>query len=139
MSSEKMFSYVIYRGGRLSKGHFWLHPKYYWTSIIYRLAVSYNQPNFTSNASWNPNATTFADNNTIGQSPFDIFINTNNTIYIPNQQTGQIIISSQENQTLITNNSITTSSSNLSNPYSLFVTILDNIYVDASNSMGGGG
>jgi hypothetical protein len=47
-----------------------------------------------------------------------------------------LIIWSQENQTLITNNSIT--SSNLSNSYSLFVTILDNIYVDASNSMGEG-
>jgi sugar lactone lactonase YvrE len=101
----------------------------------YFLAVSYNQPKFFSNASWNPNAITFADNNTIGQSPFDIFINTNNTIYVPNQQNGQIVIWIEENSTLTINNSIT--SSNLSNPSSLFVTMSGAIYVDTLNSFGG--
>ncbi len=102
--------------------------------IFYRLAVSYNQPNISSNATWNPNAITFADNNTIGQSPFDIFINTNNTIYVPNEQTGRIIIWSQDNQTLITHSF---TNSNLSNSYSLFVTMSSDVYVDTLNSFGG--
>ncbi len=100
----------------------------------YLLAVSYNQPTFSSYALWNPNATTFADNNTIGQYPFDIFINTNNTIYVPNQQNGQIIIWLEENNTLTRNNS---TNGNLSNPYSLFVTISGDIYIDTLNSFGG--
>ncbi len=104
-------------------------------SLISYLAVSYNQPKFFSNASWNSNATNFANSNTIGQTPFDNFIDTNDTIYVPNQQTGQIIIWFQENQTLITNNSNT--KINLSNPYSLFVTMSGDIYVDTLNSFGG--
>jgi hypothetical protein len=100
----------------------------------YFLALSYNQPNFSSNASWDLNATTFANNSIIGQYPFDIFINTNNTIYVPNQQNGEIIIWFEENNTLTRNNF---TSSNLSNPYSLFVTISGDIYVDTLNSMGG--
>ncbi len=54
---------------------------------------------------------------------------------MPNQQNGHIIIWSEENNTLITNNSIT--SSNLSNAYSLFVTMSGNIYIDSLNSFGG--
>ncbi len=114
--------------------------KFYFDRVIiifsyYLLAVSYNQPKFSSNVTWNPNATTFADNSTIGQYPSDIFINTNNTIYVPNQQYGQIIIWSQQNQTQTTSNSIT--NSNLTNAYSLFVTISNDIYVDTLNSIGG--
>ncbi|CAF1376297.1 unnamed protein product, partial [Adineta ricciae] len=45
---------------------------------------SYNQPKLCSDASWNPNATTFAagGNNIIGSSPYGIFITINNTIYV---------------------------------------------------------
>ena len=100
----------------------------------YLLAISYNQPKFSSNASWNSNGSTFADRSIIGQNPFDIFINTNNTIYVPNQQNGQIVIWFEENNTLIRNNY---TSSNLSNPYSLFVTMSSDIYVDTLSSFGG--
>ncbi len=58
----------------------------------YLLAVSYNQPKFCSNASWNPNAITFADNSTVGSQPYDIFINTKNTIYVANHENGRIVV-----------------------------------------------
>jgi hypothetical protein len=53
---------------------------------------------------------------------------------VPNQQNGQIIIWLEENNTLTRNNS---TNGNLSNPYSLFVTISGDIYIDTLNSFGG--
>ena len=47
--------------------------------------ISFNQPKLYPRAAWNPNAITFANSITIGTSPYDIFINKNNTIYIPNR------------------------------------------------------
>ena len=101
------------------------------TFSYYFLAVSYNKPKFYSNTSWNPNAITFANSSTIGLNPYDIFINTKNTIYVLNQDSGQIVLWYGGNTTLTRNNF-----GNLSNPYSLFVTTSDDIYVDTFNSMG---
>jgi streptogramin lyase len=101
------------------------------TFLSYVLAVSYNQPTFCPNASWNPNATTFADNTTVGSSPFGIFVNTNNTVYVADRANGQILV--------WFNNSINptrTISGNLASPYSLFVTTSGDIYVDNGNSNG---
>ncbi len=94
-------------------------------------AVSYNQPKFCPNASWNASATTFAGINTVGSQPYGIFINTNNTVYVANRANNWISIWPAENNTLIQN--IT---GNWSSPYSLFVTIDDDIYVDNGNSYG---
>ena len=60
--------------------------------LSYVLAVSYNQPKFCPNASWNPNATTFANISTVGSNPFGIFVNTNNTVYATNQVNGLILV-----------------------------------------------
>ena len=107
-----------------------------YTSEVYiifsLLAVSYNQPILYSNSSWSPNATTVANITTTGSSPYDIFINTNNTIYVPNQDTGQNIVWSEGNTTLITN-----ISNNLVDSASLFVTTTDDIYIDTFHSVGG--
>jgi hypothetical protein len=59
----------------------------------------------------------------------------NNTIYVPNQQNGQILIWIEENQTLTTNNSV--NNNNLSNSYSLLVAMSGDIYIDTLNSFGG--
>ena len=95
------------------------------------VALSYNQPKFCPNASWNPNATTFADINTVGVNPHDIFVNTNNTIYVANQANGGIVVWSGGN-VLPTKNI----STNLTNPYSLFVTTAGEIYVAGDNPVG---
>ncbi|CAF3991505.1 unnamed protein product [Adineta steineri] len=44
---------------------------------------SFNQPKFSSLPTWNPNATYFAAGNISGNAIYNIFITTDNTIYIP--------------------------------------------------------
>ena len=99
---------------------------------MYLLGVSYNQPIFDSDASWNSNGTTILNNSSIGSYSYDIFINTNNTIYVPNQDNGQIIIWSEGNITSLTN-----ISANLLNSSSIFVTTTGDIYVDTFHLIGG--
>ena len=83
--------------------------------ILTTVEVSFNQPRFRPNATWNSNATNFA-NETL------IFINSNNSIYIPNQKTNEILISNNDKLSKKI-------SSNLSNPSSIFVTNNGDIYV----------
>ncbi|CAF1440351.1 unnamed protein product, partial [Adineta steineri] len=94
-------------------------------------ALSYNRPQFCSNASWYPNATTFADMSMMGSQPRDIFINTNNTIYVTSQAANSVLVWSEGNTIPIKN-----VSGNLSNPFGLFVTTAGEIYVDSDNPTG---
>jgi len=89
-------------------------------------AVSFNQPTFCSNASWNSNGTTFVDSSTIGSYVYATFIDTNNTIYVPNQSNGEVMIWSEGNVTS-TRNIL----GNLLNSSSLFVTNVGDIYADS--------
>jgi len=84
--------------------------------ILTAVEVSFNQPRFRPNATWNSNATNFANESLI-------FINSNNSIYIPNQKINEI---------LIWNNDKLSKKipSSLSNPSSIFVTNNGDIYVD---------
>jgi hypothetical protein len=43
--------------------------------------VSYNQPKFCPNVSWNANGTTFADAILLGSGPYGLYVNVNNTVY----------------------------------------------------------
>jgi len=88
--------------------------------------VSFNQPRFRPNATWNSIATTFANQTFVGTQPFGIFVNLNNSIYIPNRQTGEIHIWQNENDL----NPTKTISGSLSDPLSLFVTANGDIYVE---------
>ena len=56
------------------------------------LALSYNRPYLCPNATWNPNATTFASSNLVGADPYKVFVATNNTVYVANRQMGRVII-----------------------------------------------
>ena len=94
------------------------------------LAISYNRPKFYANTSWNPNATTFTNSTTVGLQPFDIFINTNNTVYVANRQNGQILQWPKGSVTPTRN------ISGLNLPRSLFVTESGVIYADNSVSYG---
>lgn len=93
------------------------------------IAASFNEPQFCSSATWNATAITFANNNTIGTYPYGIFVNTNNTVYVANQQYSLI-------QVWLEGNHIPTTItlSNNSYPYSIFVTVNGDIYVDNGNS-----
>lgn len=54
--------------------------------ILVHLAVAINRPNFCPSTTWYPNAITFANVSTVGVEPFGVFIDGNNTIYVPNRQ-----------------------------------------------------
>jgi len=94
------------------------------------LTLSYNQPRFCLNTIWNSNATTFADQSFVDTQPFSIFVNSNNSIYVPNRRTGQILIWLNENDL----NPTKTIEGNLSYPLSLFVKSNGDIYVDNGNN-----
>jgi len=87
--------------------------------------VSFNQPKFRTNATWNQNATTFANNFTIGTYPYALHIDTNNSIYTINRDNGRILIwmnnSTDPNFILYTNLS--------SSACSIFVTTNEQIYI----------
>ncbi|CAF1049894.1 unnamed protein product [Adineta steineri] len=88
-------------------------------------SLSYSQPTFCSNAIWSPNAVTFASSSTIGTLPYGIFIDGINTVYIPNRVTNTIL-SWPQWSTSSTSKSYT----NLSNPFSLFMSINGDTYID---------
>jgi hypothetical protein len=89
------------------------------------LALSFNQPNFSPTATWNSNAITFANQSIVGQYPGAIFVNTNNTIYVANQETQEILV--WEEGSIDPTEII---SGNFSNTSSLFVTSNGDIYID---------
>ncbi|CAF4104041.1 unnamed protein product, partial [Adineta steineri] len=94
-------------------------------------SISYNQPTFCSNALWYSNASTFASSSTIGSLPYGIFINGINTVYVPNRVINTILSWPQGSSTSTSN-----SYSNLSNPYSLFMSMTGDIYIDNGYSYG---
>lgn len=59
---------------------------------FFRIDISYNLPKFDPFTVWNPNGITFADNNTIGTFSLSIFIDKNNTVYVPGQSIDRIQI-----------------------------------------------
>ena len=71
--------------------------------------MSFNQPKLCTNATWDQNGITVADNQTVGQLPHTIFVNTNNTIYATNYENGIIQIwlegSTSPTDTIATNSS----------------------------------
>ena len=87
-------------------------------------AISYNQLKICPNASWNANATTFANNNTIGNWPYVLFIDTNNTIFTVRDKDGRILIWRNASVTLTT-----TISTNRSYSYSMFITDNEEIFL----------
>ena len=95
------------------------------------LALSFNQPKFSVNVTWNPNATTFAANNSDLLSPAGIFISTDNTVYLADHFNNRILIwvEGSINITRIV-------SGDLNLPYSVFVTLTGDIYVDNGYSNG---
>ena len=95
---------------------------YFFVSL---LALSFNQPKFSPIATWNSNGITFADQSFVGYTPRAIFVNTNDTIYVANWETGQILVWDEGS---ISPTKII--SGNFSNPRSLFVTSNGDIYID---------
>ncbi|CAF0853563.1 unnamed protein product [Adineta steineri] len=87
--------------------------------------LSFNPPKFCPNATWNPTATTFANQSIVGHWPRAIFVTRNNTIYVANKQNKTIVIWHEEsvNPTKIIHGNFTGSRS-------IFVTSNGDIYID---------
>ena len=93
--------------------------------VLIFVAPSYNQPKFCPSTTWNPNATTFAQSGTtLTLNPYGVFVNTNNTVYVSNYATSQILVWSESNPTPVRNISIV-----YYYPYHLFVTVNGDGYV----------
>ncbi len=95
------------------------------------LALSFNQPQFSPTAIWHPNGITLANQSIVGLSPSSIFVNTNNTIYVLNQQNNQILLwhGRSESPTKIV-------SGNFKEPAALFVKLNGDIYIDDGEENG---
>ncbi|CAF1606889.1 unnamed protein product [Adineta ricciae] len=94
-------------------------------SLYVNKGYSYNRPVLSFDSTWHPNGTTVLNETLIGFNPSDMFINQNNTIYVPNQESGDILVFLQGNFSLMQNISV-----NLINSSSLFVTKEEKIYID---------
>ncbi|CAF1383458.1 unnamed protein product [Adineta steineri] len=93
------------------------------------LGVPYNQPKLCANASWNATAITFANSTAVGTTPYGIFVNSNNTVYVADRLNSRVQVWLNGNTT-----PTRTISGGLSLPYSLFVTDNGDIYVDNANT-----
>ena len=95
------------------------------------LAVSYNEPKLCANASWNPDAITFANSTIIERDPMVLFITRENLLVTTRRGAGQILI--WHNATSL---SILNISTSWSSAFSLFVTSDDQIFVSTGDTPG---
>ncbi|CAF4188679.1 unnamed protein product, partial [Adineta steineri] len=95
------------------------------TFVSYSNVISFNQPKFGAYATWDSIAITFANSSTAGTSPYGIFVDTNNTVYVANKANNRI-------QVWLSGSSIPTRNitTGITSPYSIFATIAGDIYVD---------
>ncbi|CAF1209504.1 unnamed protein product [Adineta steineri] len=103
-------------------------PSQFFSNIFYTflvLALSFNQPKFSSTPIWDSNGITFANQSIVGEYPVAIFVSTNNTIYVANKEYNKIVIWQEESV-----NPTKTISGNFTWSCSLFVTSNGDIYID---------
>lgn len=87
--------------------------------------ISYNLPKLSPCASWDPYGLIIANESVVGTRPHDIFVDTNNTVYVTNERNATIQIWFENNTTLEKN-----LLSGPHTPKSIFVAINGDLYVD---------
>ena len=92
---------------------------------MFFLDLAINQPKLCPSATWNPNATTFADDYQVGGFPATVFIDQNNSVFVAEYQLNRVQMW-MEHGTVAARN-IT---GGLSSPRGLFVTANGDVYVD---------
>ena len=92
-------------------------------TIFYLIGLSFNQPKFSPCAFWDSNGTFFVN---ASSRPFGLFINTNNTIYVTEQDTNRFQVWSSAGGL-----AIRTASSGVTNPAGIFVKSNGNVYIDS--------
>lgn len=61
-------------------------------NLIKIVAASYNRPELCANATWNTTGVRFANASVIGTTPHGMFINRNNTVYVPHLAGRRIVV-----------------------------------------------
>ena len=92
--------------------------------------LPFNQPKFCSNRTWDPNGITVANLNTFAFTPLDIFITTNNSIYLSSQFQRYILFFTNPNSSFVNNISL-----NSIEVFSIFVTENNFIYYSTENGI----
>ncbi|CAF1152441.1 unnamed protein product [Adineta steineri] len=100
-------------------------------AIQLKITLSFNQPNFSSTATWNLNGITFANRSIVGGYLINIFVSTNNTIYSTNQEKNTILIWHEES---VSPTKIIRG--DFRDAHSLFVTSNGDIYIDGGEETG---
>lgn len=95
------------------------------------LGISYNQPKFCSDAIWFSNASTLLSSTIIGSSPYGLFIDGINTMYVASRAYSFILVWVQGSSAFTGNISV-----NFNRPYSIFVSMTGDIYIDNGYSNG---
>ncbi|CAF3948269.1 unnamed protein product, partial [Adineta steineri] len=95
------------------------------TTVSSSTSLSYNLPKFSAYATWSSNGITLFNSATIGTYPYGLFVDANNTLYVC-EYSQNIIQVSLENSTT----PIRYISGGLSRPYTAFVTLNGDVYID---------
>ena len=90
-------------------------------NIIFVTALSFHQPKFCANVTWNPNALSFVGSS---NGPFGIFIDLNDTVYVTEQSGSRVTIWAKNGT------AIRMLSGQINNPGAIFVSDQGDIYVD---------
>ncbi|CAF1190189.1 unnamed protein product [Adineta ricciae] len=85
----------------------------------------YNRPKFSSNASWNSSAITFANQSTFGRFPRGLFVDISNTIYAGSWLNNIVKVWYHGSST-----SVRTITNDINFPYGLFASKDGDIYID---------
>ncbi|CAF1208162.1 unnamed protein product [Adineta steineri] len=93
--------------------------------------LSFNQPKFCPTATWNSNGITVANQSIVGRHPNAFFVNTNNTVYVANQEKNTIVMWQEGSVNLPQ-----IISGGFMQPLSLFVTSNGDIYIDDGDHNG---
>ena len=88
------------------------------------LGLSYNRPEFSTEATWFANASTFVSSSAIGALPFAIFIDGINNVYAPSRVSNAILAWSQWGT------QIRSIAANFNRSFSVFVSINGDVYFD---------
>jgi sugar lactone lactonase YvrE len=93
--------------------------------VLFILDVSYNQPKFSSCATWNPNAITLANSSLPNSIPNTVFVTMNDTIYVTSTGYNCVQVWLERNSTPTRNYC-----AGLLFPYTVFVTLTGDVYID---------
>ena len=94
-------------------------------SGIQHLGVSYNQPKLSPWATWNPNAITFANSDSVGTNPHGIFVHSSGSVYVSERDLNRVQVWPEGNMQPMRN-----ISGGLTSPHSIFATVNGDLYVD---------